>query len=550
MLKLILIFSALAVSLLSNNSVSALSPVISIAQLGGYGSGTSQQEIFQIYNNSTNDIDITNWCLESGESSLACFVPPNLNTKLILGSKQAILIGSSQFHTAYPLVNLDYIYSASNIPGTNGNLRIIDSSSAVIDQLGWGSGAGEGTSIQGNLAGGKAYLRISNDSDITLQDTNNNTADFIVGDLPQSLIGDGVYEQEVIADACPNIDGLQVEIPIGFMKNTDGECYEDVCDNIAGLQVTLPNGYYKNGIDCNTITLYLSELLPNSSGVDTGKEFIEIYNPTQYTTHLSAYKLQFGSKTVSLPDMEIAPLNYVALSDLQTEITLTNASGTLKLFGPDSTQIDTATYQDARDDESWALIDNIWQYTDNPSPNLANIPMTAVVSEGETTDDSVAAICPAGKYRNPLTGRCKKYETDSTPTPCNPDQKRNPETGRCRSIFANTSSLTPCKPGQERNPETNRCRSIVSAASKTLTPCKPGQERNPATNRCRKSVENAKLDSIKDSPALMKSDGFGWLLAGGAMASLGGYGVWEWRREITSGLQKIASIFGKTPPDL
>lgn len=550
MLKLALIFSALAASLFCGNSVSALSPIISIAQLGGSGSGTSQQEIFQIYNNSSTDIDVTNWCLESGSSTLACFTPPNLNTKLMLGYKQAILIGSSQFHAAYPLVNLDYIYSTSNIPGTNGSLRITDSSHIVIDQLGWGSGAGEGNSAPGNLLGGKAYLRISNDGGINLQDTNNNATDFAVGDLPQVLVGGGIYEQEIIADTCPNIDGLQVEIPIGFMKNLDGECYEDVCDNIAGLQDTTPNGYYKDGIDCYMITIYLSELLPNSSGSDTGKEFVEIYNPTQHTTNLNAYKLQFGSKTVLLPDIQIAPASYVALSDLQTGITLTNASGTLKLFGPDSVQIDIAAYQDARDDESWALINNTWQYTDNPSPNLANIPMTAVISEGETTDDTTVSTCPAGKYRNPLTGRCKKYETESTPTPCNPDQERNPETGRCRSIFSNTTSLTPCKVGQERNPETNRCRSVASTSAKALTPCKAGQERNPDTNRCRKSIESIKLDSIKDSPALMKSDGFGWLLAGGAMASLGGYGVWEWRREITSGLQKVASIFGKTPPDL
>lgn len=550
MLKLVLIFSTLAVSLFCSNSVSALSPVISIAQLGGSGSGTSQQEVFRVFNNSDIDKDVTNWCLESGSSVLACFVPPNSNTKLILESKQAILIGSSQFHTAYPLINLDYIYSASNIPGTNGSLRIIDSSSVVIDQLGWGSGAGEGTSVQGNLAGGKAYLRISNDGGVTLKDTNNNSADFIVGDLPQTLIGGGIYEQEFIADACPNIDGFQAEIPVGFMKNLDDECYEDVCDNIAGLQAILPNGYYKDGIDCHIVTLYLSELLPNASGVDTGKEFIEIYNPTQYTTSLAGYKLQFGSKIFVMPNIEITPNSYVTLSDLQTGITLTNTSGSLKLLGPDYNQLDIATYQDARDDESWAFIDGVWQYTDNPTPNLANIPMTAIISDGETTDDNAVATCPVGKYRNPLTGRCKKYETESTPTPCRPDQERNPETGRCRSIFSNTSSLTPCKPGQERNPATNRCRSVASAASKTLTPCKPGQERNPATNRCRKSVESAKLDSIKDSPALMKSDGFGWLLAGGAMMSLGGYGVWEWRREINGGLQKIASIFGKTPPDL
>jgi hypothetical protein len=58
------------------------------------------------------------------------------------------------------------------------------------------------------------------------------------------------------------------------------------------------------------------------------------------------------------------------------------------------------------------------------------------------------------------------------------------------------------------------------------------------------------LAEVKDNPTPRTSDGFGWILAGGAMASLGGYGVWEWRREIISGFSRLLGIFGKSPPEL
>ena len=49
-------------------------------------------------------------------------------------------------------------------------------------------------------------------------------------------------------------------------------------------------------------------------------------------------------------------------------------------------------------------------------------------------------VCPAGKYRNPLTGRCKKIETEKTKE-CAPGYERNPETKRCRKIkSANTGA--------------------------------------------------------------------------------------------------------------
>ena len=132
---------------------------------------------------------------------------------------------------------------------------------------------------------------------------------------------------------------------------------------------------------------------------------------------------------------------------------------------------------------------------------------------------------------------------------CAADQVRNLETNRCRSIFSNDSGLSPCKPGQTRNPETNRCRNSATLAS-TLKPCSPKQERNVETNRCRnKTASEIAASEIKDVESEIKADQGGWLLAGTAGVGLAGYGVAEWRTEISSGLRRFKSLLGKNPPD-
>ena len=103
--------------------------------------------------------------------------------------------------------------------------------------------------------------------------------------------------------------------------------------------------------------------------------------------------------------------------------------------------------------------------------------------------------CPAGKYRNPLTNRCKNIEASSSHNTdfdsektCPTGQYRNPETGRCKNNKTSTiTAVKECKAGYERNPETNRCRKIKTETN-NLKPCKDGYERNPETNRCRKKI--------------------------------------------------------------
>jgi hypothetical protein len=224
------------------------------------------------------------------------------------------------------------------------------------------------------------------------------------------------------------------------------------------------------------------------------------------------------------------------------KFTLVNTSSRVILSAADgSTLSDTGIYNTPLDGESWAWIDNAWQYTNQPSPGAANLISLVEEVQIDATDSGLSA-CPAGKYRNPLTNRCRNITTDSAVlASCDTDQYRNPETGRCRKI--ENTSLTPCKEGQYRSEETNRCRSIQTAS--TAKPCKDNQYRSEETNRCRNlpasSVPEAAfaVQPIKDTGLAF----IGWWALGGVALLAGGYAIWEWRRELVVLLAKMNERF-------
>ena len=92
---------------------------------------------------------------------------------------------------------------------------------------------------------------------------------------------------------------------------------------------------------------------------------------------------------------------------------------------------------------------------------------------------------------NPTPGAANVYQQFKT---CPAGKVINLDTGNCVNETRLTTTLPACPEGKYRNPLTNRCRAYATAASATLKPCAEGYERNPATNRCRKIVENSGED--------------------------------------------------------
>lgn len=524
-------------------TASALTPVISSLKTGETGSAS--KEYVSIYNNSSDSIDVTDWCIQYASSTdatktkLACVKSPDKNTKLYLSSHGYINFASNEFVASITGFSPDFTFSAG-ISGTSGHLRLIDSLGNEIDKIGWGSAASpEGSAVQVHKSG---YVLQRKTSDLNLlQDTNNNLNDFVDAlliEIPSS----GLEEVVVPIDVCSNIDGLQTDMPEGYLYDTNNLCKQDICANLDGLQENVPADYESlDGESCikkivvlETSVIKITELLPNVTSTDTGNEFIELYNPNDHQVDLSGYKLDLNSaspKSYTFSSQIINPFSFVSFNDTFTKLTLPNTSASLSLTAPAGNVVDTTDiYANPGDDESWAYINNQWQYTNQPTPGAEN---KSSLADNEIVGDQEIQPCAEGKYRNPETGRCRNIATlVSELLPCSEGQERNPSTNRCRNV-ASSSSLVPCKEGQERNPDTNRCRSIVTASAQ-LTACKEGEERNPATNRCRKvdqavkGVATAKVNDVPSSILTPKN----WMIYGTIGGGILAYGAYEWRQEI------------------
>ncbi len=544
-----------------------------IAQMYPGSSSAATQEFIELYNNSSSDVDVSNDCVNYISSSgatttkLACLTPPDTTTRLWIKAGGYATFASNDYKIAAN-VTAD-AYFAGGMSSLAGHVNLVNASGAELDRLGWGTATNPETASTPAPANGKSLQRQIVNS--RLLDTDNNVSDFV--QATPTFHSSTVYEIVTLIDLCPNIPDAQSVVPVGYGLDPSGNCQPDSCLNIAGLQTSVPDGYDSDnagnciqhdecdnlsgiqsaipdnmirgdGNDCvwDVRPLLLTEILPNAVGSDTGNEFVEVYNPTNQTVNLSLYSVTAGlngEKSYAFPiGATIAPGEYRAFSDSEMKFTLVNTSSRVQLQAIDgSTLSDTGEYDSPNEGESWAMINDTWQYTNQSTPGAENKASVDDETPVDATDSRLSA-CAAGKYRSPLTNRCRTIALDAEVlTSCDADQYRNPETGRCKKIDA--SSLTSCKDGQYRSEETNRCRNIVTASIQK--PCKDNQYRNEETNRCR-NLPAASVPAAAFAVQPVKQTGLafaGWWAVGGVGLAGLGYGVWEWHREIGAAFAKL-----------
>lgn len=428
--------------------------------------------------------------------------------------------------------NADYYFdggpASGYLPAGDGTVVLLDSLDNEVDLIGYGQPNNFLGTPTASPKASESLQRCLSDGAII--NTNVNDDDFQV----YSEITPG----NILDCPAPPVDD-------GDNDNEDGDGKDDE------EEPAIP------ALSCEGIVI--SELLPNPSGSDGGKEFIEVYNPTDEAINLTGCGLQLQGKTHIhvFGEIIMQPGAYRAIYDSESKIILPNASGgTIYLLSPQESELYIAAYPGSlADDQSWALFDPaLWEATYAVTPAEANIrqllkPCADNQTRNETTGKCVAVAavatptptltpCRSDQERNPETNRCRLVTTlTSSLTPCRADQVRSPETNRCR-LISSLSTLAPCSPGQERNPATNRCRKI--GAGTGLVSCAPGQERNPETNRCRKVVaagEGTTL-GVQDIVAA-ESNPTNWYIAGVAVLFTIFYGLWEWRLDVMNWLTKL-----------
>ena len=295
--------------------------------------------------------------------------------------------------------------------------------------------------------------------------------------------------------------------------------------------------------------LKLSEI---ASNVD--EQFIEIINSDEKTVITTGCKLTVGDAGVreNIGNIELKPGEFLTIKIKNTKLKLPKIKGKVYLLDEAGSEIDVAEYSSMPKGASWSSVDDEWTRTFAITEGAANIfkeyPDCQSGYErnvlGKCVKIAIPPVespCPVGQYRHPETRRCRKNEAEKTITPCKDGYYRSEETGRCRSIAsAAAKTLKPCPEGQFRNSATGRCKKIASTDD-IAKECPEGFERNPQTKRCRK-IKSANMPTVGSAAAEVKQVAgatWGWWVFGGVSLLAVGYGVWQWRWEISQFVRKI-----------
>ncbi|CAN5669775.1 hypothetical protein BH23PAT2_BH23PAT2_06100 [soil metagenome] len=530
------------------------SSLVLISELQTGSSDGATSEFIELYNSSDYPVDIANWDVQyksaTGSSWTSKISSDQADSaRFIIEPRGYFLLATETFLGE----NVDISANAqmnSGLAAGGGHVRLVFKSDltalneTIIDLVEWGNADTAEGDMPAPAPDKDQSLKRIVDEDGWLVDTDNSSADFLISDnpSPQATFPVGSDSDESTGneqDADDNESNPEIEDGPGEDQTPQADQEDEESDD--SMHVVAP---------CSGV--FISEILPNPTGVDTNNEFIELYNPTNKTIELNGCKIELkdgpDKDFTAFDEIALEPNEYRAFYDSDTNIRLPNGSGGTVFLLFEDEELHEVTYPgDMSDDVSWSWLGNDdWSSTYTLTPDQKNVlqetkPCPAGQDRNEETNrcrhvesaEVQLVPCMESQERNPETNRCRNVNpVSSALTPCGPGKQRNPATNRCRSI-SNTSTLVPCREGQERNPETNRCRSVGSATS-NLVPCREGQERNPETNRCRKVTTAGTADvlAVQDIRVAPSTDDGSWILAGTMVVLAFLYGAWEWRREI------------------
>ena len=461
---------------------------------------SQDKKYIEIYNPTNQNVDLTGWKIEYYAGSGTKTVGKIFKDEVILANGFLVLSNDKMLASAIKFDN------NLGLAQSDGSVVLSRSDGSVADTVGWGNNSkSAGSPIKGGV---KIVWRCFIGENII--DSKNNSTDF--------LSSKGSDNQEIVPYSRPNCKSPEPkpESPKELNK----------CEG-----------------------LKLSEI---ASNVD--EQFIEIINSGEKTVITTGCKLTVGDSGVreNIGNIELKPGEFLTIKIKNTKLKLPKTKGKVYLLDEAGSKIDIAEYNNMPKGASWSLIDNEWMQTFMITENSENIfkeyldcqngyERNALGKCVKIVIPLVESSCPVGQYRHPETRRCRKIEAEKTITPCKDGYYRSEETGRCRSIAsAAAKTLKPCPEGQFRNSATGRCKKIASTDD-IAKECPEGFERNPQTKRCRK-IKSANMPTVGSAATEVKQVAgatWGWWVFGGVSLLVVGYGVWQWRWEISQFVRKI-----------
>ena len=461
---------------------------------------SQDKKYVEIYNQTNQNVNLAGWKIEYYAGSGAETVGKIFKDEVILANGFLVLSNDNMLAGAIKFDN------NLGLAQNDGSVVLSRSDGSVADTVGWGNNSkSAGSPIKGGV---KIVWRCFIDGNII--DLKNNSTIF--------LSSKGFDNQEIVPYSRPNCK----------TPDSKSESSKEL-NKCEGLK--------------------LSEI---ASNVD--EQFIEIINSGEKTVITTGCKLAVGDSGVreNIGDIELNPGEFLTIKIKNTKLKLPKTKGKVYLLDEAGSKIDISEYNNMSKGASWSLVDDEWTRTFAITEGAANIFKEYPDCQSgyernvlgrcvKIATPPVESPCPVGQYRHPETRRCRKIEAEKTITPCKDGYYRSEETGRCRSIAsAATKTLKPCPEGQFRNSATGRCKKIASTDD-IAKECPEGFERNPQTKRCRK-IKSANMPTVGSAAAEVKQVAgatWGWWVFGGVSLLAVGYGVWQWRWEISQFIRKI-----------
>ena len=461
---------------------------------------SQDKKYVEMYNPTNQNVNLAGWKIEYYAGSGAKTVGKIFKDEVILANGFLVLSNDNMLAGAIKFDN------NLGLAQNDGSVVLSRSDGSVADIVGWGNNSkSAGSPIKGGV---KIVWRCFVGGNII--DSKNNSTDF--------LSSKGSDNQEIVPYSRPNCK----------TPDSKSESPKEL-NKCEGLK--------------------LSEI---ASNID--EQFIEIINSGEKTVITTGCKLTVGDSGVreNIGDIELNPGEFLVIKIKNTNLKLPKTKGKVYLLDEAGSKIDSAEYEKLAKSSSWSLIDDEWMQTFMITENSENIfkeypdcqsgyERNVLGKCVKIAIPTVESSCPVGQYRHPETRRCRKIEAAKTITPCKDGYYRSEETGRCRSIAsAAAKTLKPCPEGQFRNSATGRCKKIASTDD-IAKECPEGFERNPQTKRCRK-IKSANMPTVGSAAAEVKQVAgatWGWWVFGGVSLLAVGYGVWQWRWEISQFVRKI-----------
>lgn len=166
-------------------------------------------------------------------------------------------------------------------------------------------------------------------------------------------------------------------------------------------------------VSSSDFNIVINEVFPDAIGSDTGKEWIEVYNPTDQSISINGWYFKNisqsgGVRTITIPNLTLGSMQYIVISESNSNLNISNiyyltdsvlnmynSNSTLELYDNLSNLVDRVEYigGEGNSIERIGILCSGFLNNINPTPGIKNFNYDQSCNiEEDSNDDSVGVI--------------------------------------------------------------------------------------------------------------------------------------------------------------